>query len=160
MAPSKPQEILRGSVLDRLSASYRTRADGEVGLREIHDAVMRDLQRLLNTRMWWPGSLDGFEEAQTSLLCYGMPDVSSFSWTSTTDGRTVMKLIEDAIKAYEPRLLARSVKVTPVERESVADFSLRMRIDAILQVDPYTERVSFDTALDAETGTMTLQGSL
>jgi type VI secretion system protein ImpF len=161
MAPPKPQEILRGSVFDRLSSSHRTRtADGEVGLREIHDAVMRDLERLLNTRVWWPGGLEGFEEAGDSLLTYGIPDLSAFSWTSVTDGKTVMKLVEDAIKTFEPRLLGRSVKVIAIERESIADFSLKMRIDAILQVDPYTERVSFDTELDAETGSMRLSGSL
>lgn len=161
MAPAKPQEILRGSVLDRLSSSYRTRsADGEVGLREIHDAVMRDLERLLNSRVWWPADLDDFEEAAESLLTYGIPDMSSFSWTSSTDNRTVTKLVEEAIKAFEPRLLARSVKVTPLERDSVDDFSVKMRIDAILQVEPYTERVTFDTELDMETGAMHLSGSI
>ena len=94
------------------------------------------------------------------MLSYGIPDLTGFSWTSVNDGKTVAKLIEEAIKNFEPRLVPRSVKVSQVERESVDDFRVRLRIDAILQVEPYTERVSFDTDFDVESGAMHLSGGL
>lgn len=161
MARAKPREILRPSVLDRLSAHRGARgSDGEIGLREIHAAVRHDLECLLNSRVWWPNGLDDFDEASTSVLSYGIPDLTGFSWTSVNDGKTVAKLIEEAIKNFEPRLVPRSVKVSQVERESVDDFRVRLRIDAILQVEPYTERVSFDTDFDVESGAMHLSGGL
>jgi type VI secretion system protein ImpF len=148
-------------VLDRLSSGHRTRnPDGEIGLREVHAAVRRDLERLLNSRVWWPNGLGEFEEASTSLLAYGIPDLTAFSWASSNDNRAVVKVIEEAIKRFEPRLLPRSVKVTKLEREGIDDFRVRVRIDAILQVEPYTERVSFDSEFDPDTGGIRLAGSL
>lgn len=161
MPPSQSQP-LRASVMERLSCGYRSRSpDGEIGLREIQGAVARDLERLLNSRIWWPTPLDAFEEGAASHLTYGIPDLTACSWASVKgDDRTVPKLIEEAIKRFEPRLLPRSVKVTQVERESVDDLRVRLRIDAILQVEPYTERISFDTDFDVATGAMQLSGSL
>ena len=155
MAPAQPREVLRAAVFDRLCADGGGRAgDGEVGLREIHDAVLRHLEWLLNSRVWWPGSLEDHEEANESLLKYGLPDLSTFSWSSAKDARTVVQLIEQVVKTYEPRLVPRTVKVTPIESEDSADFQLRMRIDGILRVEPYTERVSFDTEFDVDSGAM------
>lgn len=161
MPPSSSQP-LRASVMERLSLGHRARtADGEIGLREVQDAVARDLERLLNSRTWWPVPLDAFDEGAASHLTYGIPDLTNCSWASVKgDSRTVPKLVEEAIKRFEPRLLPRSVKVTQVEQESVEDLRVRLRIEAILQVEPYTERVSFDTDFDVATGSMRLSGSL
>jgi len=37
---------------------------------------------------------------------------------------------------------------------------VRMRIDATLHVEPYTERVAFDTEVDLDTGQMSVRSSL
>ena len=157
---TRPREVLRAALFDRLSASYRSRSpDGEVGIREIHDAVMRGLERLLNSRVWWPGDLDDFEEASRSLLKYGLPDLSTYSWSSKADSKTIVALIEQAVKTYEPRLVPRSVKVTALERNDKADFHIRLRIDGILRVEPFTERVSFDTEFALDSGAMRVTSS-
>jgi type VI secretion system protein ImpF len=122
-----------------------------VGLREIRQEVTRDLEWLLNTRTWWPGGLDG-EEASRSLLAYGLPDLSTYSSQSASDVDKLCRLVEDAIRTFEPRLLRRSLKVTLLPSEAAGDFSLRLRIEAILYVEPYSEPVSFDTELAVDTG--------
>ena len=161
MAAAKPQDTLRAAVFDRLCSTHKSRGpDGEVGLREIHEAVQRGLEWLLNSRVWWPGDLDEHEEAAVSLLKYGLPDLSTFSWSSSSDAKTLVGLVEQTIKTYEPRLLPRSVKVTLLENDAVDEFNLSMRIEGILRVEPFTDRVSFDTEFDADSGAMRVTSSL
>lgn len=161
MARAKTPEILRASLFDRLAGTGGTkRADGAVGLRELQAAVTRDLEWLLNSRCWWPGGLEELEESSRSLLNYGIPDLSSFSWASEEDSRTVARRIEDVLKLFEPRLVPRSIKVALLGRESAADFRVRLRIDATLHVEPYTERVAFDTEVDLDTGLMSVRASV
>lgn len=160
MAKAKPIQILRASLFDRLAGTAAARRpDGSIGLREIQGAVTRDLEWLLNSRCWWPGEIEAHEHAGRSLLAYGLPDLSGYSWTSEEDSRAVAKRIEEAIKLFEPRLVPRSIKVGVLGRESVADFRVRLRIDATLHVEPYTERVAFDTEVDLDTGLMNVRSS-
>jgi type VI secretion system protein ImpF len=161
MASARSREILRPSVLDRLLEGYGTRSpsDGDgIGLRELKRAVARDLEWLLNTRCWLPSMPEELPEARESLLTYGIPDLSPYSWISTTDAEQVCRLMEQAIRAFEPRLLPRSVKVLFVPSDSVDDFAMRFHIDAVLHVDPITEPVRFDTNIDYETGVVDVKG--
>jgi type VI secretion system protein ImpF len=136
MAPSRSGEASRG-----------------VGARELREAVARDLEWLLNTRVWHPWeNLERLEEARASILTYGMPELSKFSWSAPEDARTIAGLIEKAVRTFEPRLLARSVKCEVLPSQDVSDFSLRIRIEAILQVEPISEPVAFDTSFDFEGG--------
>jgi type VI secretion system protein ImpF len=150
VAKARPTTVVRASVMDRLSGTHGAR--GTVGLREIKQAVFRDLQWLLNSRRWWPTDLELLDEIPTSILNYGVPDTSTYSWVASEDQRKVCSVIENVIKRFEPRLVPRTVKVALVERDGVDDFSVRMRIEAVLAVDPFTEAVSFDTDLDVDTG--------
>ena len=142
--------------MDRLSGTHG--GEGSVGLREIKQAVFHDLQWLLNSRQWWPTGFEPLEEIPTSILNYGTPDLSTYSWISSDDRRRVCTMIENVIKTFEPRLIPRTVKVYLVERDAVDDFSVRLRIDAVLAFDPYTESVSFDTDIHVDTGAFQLKG--
>ena len=153
MARGDSNEILRPSVLDRLID--RPRSAGSfpiIGVRELKRAVARDLEWLLNTRIWLPWDLDETSEAATSILSYGMPELSVFSSARLGDPQTIANLIEKAIRTFEPRLLPRSIKcqVSPSEDES--KFSLRIRIEAVLHVEPISEPVAFDTSVDRDGG--------
>jgi type VI secretion system protein ImpF len=160
MARDAGERVLRSTVLDRLSGSHGAKsAYGSIGLRELKQAVQRDLGWLLNTRVWWPGDFGHLEECKKSLLTYGIPDLATYSWTSAEDRRTICDRIEQAIKMFEPRLVSRTVKVTLVETEAVDDFLVRLRIDAVLHVEPYTEPVSFDTDIEISTGAVDVRGA-
>jgi type VI secretion system protein ImpF len=102
--------------------------------------------------VWTPWNLDALEEAGRSILNYGLPELSTFSWASGDDASAIRALVETAIRSFEPRLLPRSIKTEILPSEDVSDFRLRIRIEAILQVDPISEPVVFDTGLDIDGG--------
>lgn len=159
MAKARARDILRASVLDRLTGAHGAAgAPGSLGLRELKRAVVHDLEWLLNSRCWWPMDITALEEASTSLINYGIGDLSIYSWISSDDRRLICSMIEDAVRTFEPRLQPRSVKVSLVERNSVEDFSVRIRIEAVLHVEPYTEMVSFDTDIHFDTGEFEVKG--
>lgn len=156
------EDVLRPCLLDRLIGEETGRSRGEydyVGVRELRDAVARDLVWLLNSKQWVPYDLDGFEEARESVLTYGVPDFSSFSWRSSSDSMQISQVIEEAIRRFEPRLVPSTVKVEPVPGGGVDDFQLHFRIEAVLQVDPITEPVSFDTSIDFDSTNVEVTGT-
>jgi type VI secretion system protein ImpF len=154
MAGSARAEILRPSILDRLAeppGSGEGHFSG-IGVRELKRAVARDLAWLLNTRVWVGWDLEGLEEASASILNYGIPELSKYSWARAEDGRTIARTIEKAIRTFEPRLIPRSVKCEVVPNEDVSDFSMRVRIEAVLHVEPISEPIAFDAGFGIEGG--------
>ncbi|MGH7336573.1 MAG: type VI secretion system baseplate subunit TssE, partial [Myxococcota bacterium] len=133
------------------SGSGRSASEG-VSAIELKRSVARDLEWLLNTRVWTPWNLEALEEAGRSILNYGIPELSAYSWASADDATAIKLLIENAIRTFEPRLLPRSIRTELLPGEDVADFRLRIRIEAILQVEPISEPVVFDTGMDLEGG--------
>lgn len=153
MAKARANNVLRASVIDRLIGAHGAAGPpGSIGLRELKRAVIRDLEWLLNSRRWWPVEIGSLDEVSTSILNYGLGDLSIYSWISSDDRRLICSMIEEAVRTYEPRLQPRSVKVSLVDRDSVEDFSVRVRIEAVLHVEPYTEMVSFDADIHFDTG--------
>ena len=148
MAKNHANEDLRPSVLDRLVEGQGRSPGGRpqwYSARELKNAVARDLEWLLNTYCSLPEGIEHLAEARKSVLSFGIPDISVFSWTSDSDARTVCEMIEEAVRTFEPRLLPHSVRVELVPSRRADDFKLHFRIDAIVHVDPITEPVSFDT---------------
>jgi type VI secretion system protein ImpF len=153
-------EILRPSFLDRLIERPRPGDQSSfsgIGVRELKRAVARDLEWLLNTRVWLPWSLEELEEAHASILSYGMPDLSVYSWAHPSDAQTIAEIIERTVRTFEPRLLSHSVKCSVSPSEGIADFSLRIRIEAVLHVEPITEPVAFDSGIDIEGGGLRIE---
>jgi type VI secretion system protein ImpF len=155
MAKSDNDDIVRPSVLDRLmkrpeGQSERIYYEG-VGVRELKEAVARDLERLLNTRMWLPPSaddLEGLDEARSSLITYGIPELSVYSWANQEDAKQIAALVTKAIRTFEPRLVARTVRCEILPAEDISDFALKLRIEGLLHVDPISEHVTFDSGAD------------
>jgi type VI secretion system protein ImpF len=158
MADRGAGDILRPSIIDRLSGRPGGSQGGQfqpIGVRELKQAVARDLEWLLNTRVWLPQTPEEIEdlvEGRESLLCYGIPDLSIFSWASPADCQRIAALVEQTIRSFEPRLLPRSVRCEILPAADASDFNLKIRIEAILYVDPISEHVSFDTKADFDGG--------
>jgi type VI secretion system protein ImpF len=160
VGPARSSGILTHSVLDRVAGTGEgpTRSTRlAIGVDDLRRAVRRDLEWLLNTRRVLGDEYEGLEEVSTSHLAFGLPDLSLFSRTSKLDSRAVCGLIEAAIAAFEPRMEKGSVKVDFVESSSVDDFSMHFRIRGVLHVEPITEPVVFDTALDPHNGTLRVE---
>ena len=148
------------SVLDRLvddepQVSSEPPMSRPKSLRQLKDAVRRDLEWLLNTRQLVDKIPEGLKEVRQSLAAYGLPDFTATGVKSPRDQERVRRVIQVAIELFEPRLKDVSVTVHPGR-----DFerSLHFRIDASLQVEPAPEPVVFDTALEILSSEFQVQG--
>jgi type VI secretion system protein ImpF len=161
MARTDNKTSIVPSILDRLlddapGVSKEPMTSGFQDVRELERVVARDLEALLNTRQEALAELpEEFGEVNHSLLTYGLPDFSLFSLDSEDDRTRVRRVIEQAIANSEPRLQRVHVLLQP-PRES--DRGLRFRIDALLQVDPAPEPVTFDAVLQMSTQQYIVRG--
>lgn len=141
------------SVLDRLldpkGAPDRQLTWGE-SIQQYKEAVRRDLEWLLNTRRIPELAPEAYSELQRSLYHYGLPDITSLSADSPETRKRLVRHIEEAIQLFEPRIKGVRVEVVESDDDSIRD--LRFLIEGLLQMEPDPERVTFDTVLDATSG--------
>jgi len=152
MADSRPRDVLRHSVLDRLVSTgggHRQR-DLRIGVEELKQSVRRDIEWLLNSRRPLL-DLSDLPEARSSILAYGIPDLTLFS-SSHADSQRICVYIEETLRTFEPRLLPRSIKVEPVPGREEGHARLKFSIHALLNVDPVREPISFDTSVETASG--------
>jgi len=146
------------SVLDRLIDSERhlrqdpstTRA---ASIRELKASLQRDLEWLLNTRRIAVELPKGAEELKCSLYTYGLPEFREL--TPGTAGDLLGIHIRSTLEVFEPRLTNIRVIARPYEG---VDRIARFVIDAILQIQPMPERVTFDTVLELTSGEYRIRG--
>jgi type VI secretion system protein ImpF len=161
MARVRPEQPLVASVLDRLldddpAVSSEPPKRRHQVLRELKQAVRRDLENLLNTRVRcrpWPPTL---KELEQSLVNYGLPDFAGLSSSSEKAREEMRRLLENIIRQQEPRF--KSVEVHKVDDAEPIDRTWHFRIDALLNVEPAPEPVIFDSVLKAVTGTIEVRG--
>lgn len=142
---------LSGSLLDRL-----TSAEEAVGSRSsrdsIEDSIIRDLEMLLNTRREEFLIPPEFEETATSIVNFGIPDLSKCgSLRSGPEQTKLCRWIEDAIRVFEPRLCNVAVRV--VDREN-ANPVLRFRVEA--KAEFTARRVAFELGLKRDSGELAI----
>jgi type VI secretion system protein ImpF len=162
MRDPRPPEVLRHSIIDRLGrGGDRPRAGGDlrIGVAELKQAVRRDIEWLLNTRRPLLPEVERLPEARTSILAYGLPDVTQFTGSSQTDRQRLSAQIEECLRAFEPRLAPRSLKVEPVLEGEPARFRLNFRIRGELHVDPVREKVTYDTSIELSSGTVQIEAT-
>jgi type VI secretion system protein ImpF len=119
-------------------------------VRELEEAVRRDLQDLLNTRR---SAIDGYPEGSElaqSLFTFGLPELSAFNPTVPEQQRTLKDIIERTIRLFEPRLM--DIHVTAIQADSATGRGLRMSIEALLRVNPAPLPVTFDTVVKSGSG--------
>ena len=162
MRDPRPPEVLRHSIIDRLcQGEDRLRAGGDlrIGVTELKQAVRRDLEWLLNTRRPLLPEVENLPEARTSILAYGLPDVTQFTGSSQNDRQRLSARIEECLRAFEPRLAPRSLKVEPVDPDEPSHFRLSFRIRAELHVDPVRERVTYDSSIELSSGAVQIKAT-
>ena len=147
------------SVLDRLvdfepEAKAEPPASRSKALRQVKQALRRDLEWLLNTRRAFevPGELPLLAD---SMLAYGLPDFSNVSVKDTADQHDLILALEAALRRFEPRL---EDVVVSVANASVLERAFRFKIEARLRIDPVPEPISFDTTLQLGSGNFAVKG--
>jgi type VI secretion system protein ImpF len=151
MAKREVERSVQPSLLDRLiDKDPRSPVDPQVGwaqsVKELKDAVRRDLEWLLNTRRIVHTAPESFTEVSQSLYHYGLPDVSSLSADSSETNVRLMRQVEETIKLFEPRLS--NVRVSAGQTDDKDSRQVRFLIDALLEMEPSPEQVVFDTVLE------------
>ncbi len=142
------------SVFDRLidldpASSTEIEASRATSLRELKNAVRRDLEWLLNTRCHADDDVSENAEVRRSVAFYGLPDILGMSPKNPAEQKRLTKALETAIKQFEPRFLNPVVTLEPVD---AVDRQLRFRIEASLDIEPTPETVVFDTVLQTGSG--------
>lgn len=165
MAELTSKERLVPSLLDRLtdnnpdqkSEERSARAESVLSLRS---AVLRDLEWLLNTgNIEGVVNLDDYPELVSSVLNYGMPNLSGKT-VSTIDQNIVEAHIRETIRVFEPRILPNTVRVTALSGvgESHSN-SVVYQIEATLWGRPMPEALFLRTEIDLELGSVVLKES-
>jgi type VI secretion system protein ImpF len=146
-----PMDQLTPSLLDRLTDSQTAPFQKLADLRK---SVRRDLEMLLNTRWRCVQERDVPEALAGSLVNYGLPDFSGGNHQAAQDPRKVCEAVEESIRRFEPRLC--EVHVRLIDETRAVDRTLRFQIEAVLRVEPWEERVRFNSVMEPTTGKVTV----
>jgi type VI secretion system protein ImpF len=145
---SLDKKQLLAPLMDRLINNSNTSsyARSQTVIGQIRESVRRDLEMLFNTRSCNYSPAKRHAHLQTSLLNFGLPDLSTINFTAKEDRKRFCTQVEMAIKIYEPRVS--SAKVTFGEQVDIEDPTIRFRVEAILHVSPAKETIVFDSAFN------------
>lgn len=89
-------------------------------------SIIDDIANLFGTRP----QCRFFHKGETSILDYGLPDLSYYSTYSTEDQRSVCKLVAKALERFEPRLS--KVLVVPASSDSDERFHFHITANVAL----------------------------
>lgn len=153
---SENTPALRTSLLDMLisdpSESSPAKPTAQA-IRELIQAIRRDLQDLLNTRvrnLEWPAELAALDD---SIINYGLPSFSYLENVHDLDALAAM--IKTAIERFEPRLHA--VSVQALSDGGTKSRVLRFKIQATLVVEPLDDRIAFTSTLEPVSGSFQVE---
>src|ERR1700753_1262286 len=147
----RPQDMA-GSLM-RFYTVPRIERFHEAALRT---TVRRELSWLLNTtNLGAVDDLTPYPEVRTSVVNYGVPDLAGKTLTKrVVQGRA--REIRDAIRAFEPRLAPRRLKVEPVaetEKQTAVTYIIRGDVTSAVQALP----VEFKTDIEVDTASVTVR---
>lgn len=158
MAELIHKERLLPSLLDRLTddrpnereESRHARAGDIASLRE---SVLRDLEWLMNTiNLESVIDFDTHPELRQTVINYGMPGLSG-STINSADREQIKRLIKEAIEAFEPRILKKTLQVRLVEdKDMINPHAIAFEIQGTMWGRPMPEALFLRTELDLELG--------
>lgn len=132
---------LRAGLLDRLLDG----AAAQLSLEQYKEALLRDLEDLLNTRSALaPEQLHGFPRSAASVLNYGLADFAGLSLNSSADRARICAEVRLALERHEPRL--RQVQVALLARPGAVN-RIDIAIRGVLRLPGMRESVSFNAVL-------------
>lgn len=153
------QESIQASILDRLidrepqltreSVQYRL-----LNFAQVKAGVIRDLENLLNTKSLILPVPTAYKEVNSSIFVYGLSDFTSLNPRSASTRQQLRQDIERTVARFEPRLKNVTVQIeVPTDEER----NVRLRITALMVLDPVAEPVTFDTYFDINRGEYTIR---
>lgn len=157
MADLSRRERLQPSLLDRLTDNNpehrRESLDQQtLTMSQLRQAVLRDLAWLLNTtNLEATEDLDGTPRVAAAVLNFGVPGFAGLVAASERVS-TLESAIEDAIRRFEPRIRADSLRVRVREAtEDQAVPTLVFDIHGELWAQPVPQQLFLETSIDIDT---------
>ncbi|MEM7755081.1 MAG: type VI secretion system baseplate subunit TssE [Planctomycetota bacterium] len=157
MADLTPTDRLQPCLLDRLTdderSSTRESRDRRVfGLRQVREAVLRDLSWLLNTATrFTPDDMPDAPNVVDSVINYGVRDLTGMT-ASGLELQDLERTIRAALLRFEPRVMPGSLRVVATSDPNRAGNTLAIEIAGDLWAQPVPEPLYVRTELDLETG--------
>jgi type VI secretion system protein ImpF len=158
-----PKERLQPALLDRLTDDEPTR-QVEAGSKrvispaELRAAVVRDLGWLLNTvNLGSVMDLSPYPAVSKSVLNYGLGGMAGRPRSGLLSTELEQR-VRTAIECFEPRILARSLKISVVvDLKGMGGNAVRMEISGLLWQHPLPEEFRLQTDLDLDTGYVSIK---
>jgi type VI secretion system protein ImpF len=122
----------------------------------LRDTVKRDLAWLLNTSNMAAGvNLDPYPQVKTSVLNFGVNGLTGKA-LSVRALQQRAREIQNAIKAFEPRIGGRTLRVEPVE-STLRENSITYVIHGDITTAANAIAVAFKTDVEADTSIVTVR---
>jgi type VI secretion system protein ImpF len=149
MAKNKQQ--LQLSIFDRLHNDNGIRNIGTAAddLFIVRNAVMRDVENLLNTRRRVVKPAESFKYLSDSMYNYGIDDFVAKNPKNPHVRQALMATIAETLTRFEPRLRNVAVDFRPEDGNTQ---NLCFSVRATLHADPVREPICFDTWFSASRG--------
>ncbi|AGS26135.1 type VI secretion system lysozyme-related protein (plasmid) [Rhizobium etli] len=146
--------VLARSILDRLIDEAPDRAaDPPMNfvdqVREMREAIRRDLEALLNTRRCPTTPPAVLAELKDALVSYGVDGVVSANLMTDEAKLRLAAAIERRIALFETRLS--DVRVTILKSRTITERALRLRIQATFRLHEGMPPISFESTIDPST---------
>ena len=159
----RPRErVLSRSILDRLlDPSPDLLQDTPLSVvdqvREMREAIRRDLEALLNTRRCPTAPLGALAELKDARVSYGVEGIVSANLVTDESKLLLARAIERRIALFETRLS--DVRVTILKNRAAGERTLRMRIQATFRLHDGMPPISFESTIDPSTQRFLVEAS-
>lgn len=158
MAELTTRERLQPSLLDRLTDDapqerVESRDKRVMSMRQLRNAVLRDLEWLLNAGCRpMDDEIHDYPLVANSVVNYGMPDLTGLAAAGLTQTR-IESLVEKAIINFEPRIMRGTLHVSAVAGDGAESEShVGFQISGELCPLPMPEALYVKTTVDLDTG--------
>ncbi|MFM0628585.1 type VI secretion system baseplate subunit TssE [Paraburkholderia xenovorans] len=155
----KNAERVQPSLLERLTdhepdATREVREHRSSSARSLRRSVIRDLGWLLNAQgIASSQDVARYPGVAESVLNFGFSDLAGKSASNVDVGR-IERLMADAIRAFEPRILPGTLRVRAIQtgETSGQHNAIAFIVEGDLHAHPVPERLYLRTELDLEAG--------
>ncbi|MBF0225362.1 MAG: type VI secretion system baseplate subunit TssE [Desulfobacterales bacterium] len=141
----KKQINIRASLIDRLidlepKSNSEVRPLRALDIDALKASIARDIEWVLNTRT--PLYDEEFDKRELTVIDYGIPDFGTYFTYNYDDRRRIIKRVEKAIYAFEPRLKNLDISV---KSDSLDEKAMLLYINADIVIENIREPISFIT---------------
>ena len=166
MPELSPQERLQPSLLDRLTDNEpdkktESREKRIMSVNQLKNSVQRDLSWLFNSRnLTYQLPFEQYPQIASSVLNYGIIELTGVSSSSLHQGKLERELIK-AIKFFEPRLIATTIKLsTRINKDQANSNALTFELSADMWAQPMPIQLYVETEIDLERGCFNFKGKM